>query len=65
MTEFTNLKGHVYNLEFEKYLLKNEDILSWMDNLLRDNQFTEDFLTKTSNHITFSTNKVKYLKLFL
>ncbi len=47
MTQFANLKGHNYNLEFEKYLLENENILSWMNNLLKYNQFTEDFLIKT------------------
>ncbi len=41
------MKGHKYNLEFEKYLLENEHLLSWMNNLLSDNQFTEDFLIKT------------------
>lgn len=41
------LKGHKYSLEFEKYLLENEDLLSWMTNLLSDNEFTEDFLIKT------------------
>ncbi len=47
MTNIIDFKGHIYDLEFEKYLLENEDILSWMDNLLRDNEFTEEFLTKT------------------
>ena len=47
MTNSINLKGHQYDLEFEKYLLENENTLSWMNNLIKDNQFTEDFLTKT------------------
>ncbi len=47
MTHYANLKGYKYNLDFEKYLLENENLLSWMNNLLRDNQFTEDFLIKT------------------
>jgi hypothetical protein len=47
MTNIINLKEHKYDLEFEKNLLENKNILSWMNNLLRDNQFTEDFLIKT------------------
>ena len=47
MTQFVNLKGYKYNLDFEKYLLENDNILSYMNNLIKDNQFTEDFLIKT------------------
>jgi hypothetical protein len=41
------LKGHKYNIEFENHLLENDGLLSWMNNLLSDNEFTEDFLIKT------------------
>ena len=43
----SDLKHHIYDTTFENYLLENENLLSWMNNLLRDNQFTEDFLIKT------------------
>jgi hypothetical protein len=36
-----------YNLEYEKNLLDNKNLLSCMNNLLSKNQFTEDFLIKT------------------
>jgi hypothetical protein len=47
MTKFANLKGYNHNLDFEQYLLENENLLSWMNNLIKDNQFTEEFLIKT------------------
>ena len=48
MTDFVNLKGHVRDVEFEKYLLTREDLLSSeINKLMSDNEFTEDFLTKT------------------
>lgn len=43
----SELKGHYYDFEFEKYLLSNKNLLSWMNNLLQQNEFTEDFLIKT------------------
>ena len=46
----SELKGHEYDLEFEKYLLSNKDLLSWMNNLLQQNEFTEDFLIKTRQY---------------
>lgn len=46
----SELKGHEYDLEFEKYLLSNKDLLSWMNNLLQQNEFTEDFLIKTRSY---------------
>lgn len=41
------LRGHNYDVEFEKTLLENKNILSWMNNLLQQNEFTEDFLIKS------------------
>jgi hypothetical protein len=40
------LEGHNYNIEFEKYLSENKNLLSFMNNLLQKNQFTEEFLIK-------------------
>lgn len=48
MTDRINLKGHVRDVEFEKYLLTREDLLSSeMNKLMSDNEFTEEFLTET------------------
>lgn len=47
MTEPISLKGHVRDVEFEKYLLTREDLLSSeINKLMSDNEFTEEFLTK-------------------
>jgi hypothetical protein len=41
------LKGHKYDVVFENYLLSDKNLLSWMNNLLQQNEFSEDFLIKT------------------
>ena len=46
----SELKDHKYDIEFEKYLLSNKNLLSWMNNLLQQNEFTEDFLIKTRQY---------------
>ena len=38
------------NTEFENYLLENTNLLKWMNNLLEQNQFTENFLIKTRKY---------------
>jgi hypothetical protein len=40
------LSGHEYNVEFENYVSKNINLLQFMNNLLQQNEFTEEFLIK-------------------
>ncbi len=46
----SELKNHENDLEFEKYLLSNKKLLYWMNNLLEENIFTENFLIKTRKY---------------
>jgi hypothetical protein len=43
-------KNYNQDKEFENYLIQNSSLLIWMNNLLEQNQFTENFLIKTRNY---------------